>query len=100
MAEAQSPEVLRRKFAEVRPFLDERACRAWAAAEAAALGHGGVTLVARATGLARTTINDGQRDLREQAASHTTRAPRRVRRPGGGRKDRTERDPTLVAELD
>jgi len=93
-------ETLRAKFAAVRPFLDERACRVWAAAEAAALGRGGVTQVARATGLARSTIYEGQRDLKEQQVSDPPRAPRRLRRAGGGRKDLTERDPTLVADLE
>jgi transposase len=89
-----------RSFTAVRPFLDERACRIWAAVEAAALGRGGVTQVARATGLARSTIYEGQRDLKAQQASEQPRARRRLRREGGGRKDLAERDPTLVADLE
>lgn len=100
-------ESVREKYARLQPFLDERARRVWAAAEAASLGHGGVTLVARATGLARSTIYEGERDLREAAppdamAAAPDRGPRlrRVRRPGGGRKPLTERDPELVTALE
>ena len=49
-------ETLRKKFARVAPVLDERGRRVWAAAEAEALGYGGQGLVAKATGLARTTL--------------------------------------------
>src|SRR5713226_7570482 len=52
------------KYATLRPFLDERRRRLWAADEALALGRGGVTLVAAATGLARNTIGVGLRELR------------------------------------
>jgi hypothetical protein len=93
-------EIVQQKFVALRPFMDERTCRVWAAAEAAALGRGGVVLVARATGLARSTLYEGQRELQEQQASGQPRAPRRLRRPGGGRKALTERDPTLVADLE
>jgi hypothetical protein len=57
----------RRKYRVVAPELDERRRRQWAAAEAREIGYGGVSVVARATGLARSTIHAGLRDLR---ASH------------------------------
>ena len=47
---------IRAKYAALRPFLDERRRRLWAANEALALGRGGVTVVVAATGLARNTI--------------------------------------------
>jgi hypothetical protein len=95
-------ESIRRKFELLAPVLDERARRLWAGAEALALGHGGVTLVARATGLARATISDGCRELRGEAPEPLPApAPQgRIRRPGGGRKPLTEHDPALVAALD
>src|SRR3982751_1292006 len=99
MADPDIPETVRRKFQALRPFLDERARRVWAAAEAGALGRGGVVLVARATGLARSTLYEGQRDLREQTAAAPA-ARRRVRRPGGGDKPLTAKDPTLLADLE
>jgi len=49
-------ETLRKKFERVSEVLDERSRRVWAAAEAEALGSGGQSIVAKATGLARTTV--------------------------------------------
>ncbi len=42
---------LREKFAAMAPALNERSRRLWAAAEARALGYGGVALAVRATGV-------------------------------------------------
>ena len=56
--------VVRKKYRELRDFLDERGRRMWAAAEASSLPRGGVSLVAQATGLSRTTIHAGIRELK------------------------------------
>ena len=79
--------------------MDERGRRQWAAAEAGELGWGGVSAVARATGLSRTTITAGLRELDLPAAKRAAEATR-VRRPGGGRKPLTETDPGLLAALE
>jgi len=76
--------------------LDERAMRRWAAAEALSLGRGGTAAVARATGIAESTIRRGRREL----ASGEVPEPGRVRRRGAGRKALTETDPTLLADLE
>jgi hypothetical protein len=76
--------------------LNERSRRLWAAAEAKALGHGGASLVARATGVSRSTIVRG---LKEAAAGHAPGAER-IRRPGGGRKSATSVDPDLRPALE
>ena len=76
--------------------LDERGMRRWAAAEALSLGRGGTAAVARATGIAESTIRRGRRDL----ASGERLEPGRVRRPGAGRKPLTETDPTLLGDLE
>jgi transposase len=76
--------------------LSERGRRIWAATEAQALGHGGIALVARATGVSRSTISRGMRELDEGAALE----PDRVRRAGGGRKRKVDLDPRLVVDLD
>jgi AcrR family transcriptional regulator len=52
-------ESLQKRFERVSPFLDEKRRRILAAAEAEVLGYGGVTKVARATGLSRVTITQG-----------------------------------------
>jgi hypothetical protein len=91
-------ETIRRKFDVLRPFLDERARRLWAAAEALALGRGGVTVVATATGMTRKTIRGGIRDL--QGSPGAPVPDQRQRAPGGGRKALSERDPTLLRDLE
>jgi len=75
-------EVVRKKYLLLRGALGERARRLWAGAEALALGRGGVSLVARATGLSRTTVTAGVRDLSQPQAEQLD--PRRQRRVGGG----------------
>ena len=70
------------KYASSAPVLTERSRRLWAATEAPALGHGGIAKVNRATGLARSTIEGG---IRELDAGETLSTDRTCR-PGGGRK--------------
>src|ERR1700678_1808900 len=79
---------IRGRFEALRPRLDERGRRLFCAAEARTAGYGGVTLVARATGVARSTINRGLKDL--QALDP---APSKIRRPGGGRPALTQTNP-------
>ena len=80
--------------------MDERIRRQWAASEAMALGWGGVSVTAQATGLARNTITQGVRELKERQAHPETSVSERVRRVGAGRKPVTETDPTLLKALD
>jgi hypothetical protein len=81
-------------FERLGPHLDERQRRLWAGAEAAAVGHGGIAAVARATGMRERTIARGLREVRAGAAPTG-----RVRAPGGGRKRLTQTDPGLVPAL-
>jgi len=80
------------------PVLDERSRRQWAAAEALELAWGGVTSVAAATGLSRTTIAAGIGELRSQAEGPA--ATPGIRRPGGGRKHLVDTDLKLWSALD
>lgn len=74
---------------------DERGRRVFAASEARAAGQGGVSAVSKITGLARSTIGRGLKDL------DTAPPPSgRVRWEGGGARPLTERDPTLLADLE
>ena len=54
---------IRARFDAMRVRLDERERRLFAAAEARSAGYGGVSAVARATGIARSTIDRGLKDL-------------------------------------
>ena len=86
----------RAKYKALAPALTERGRRLWAATEARAAGRGGITLVARATGIGYSTIQRGLQDL----AAPPDLAPSRSRRPGGGRKTTLEKDPTLLTDLE
>lgn len=99
MQDAKSIAKIRRKYRALAVEMDERSRRQWAAAEARELGWGGVSAVARATGLSRTTITAGLREL-ELPAKQRAVEGLRVRRPGGGRKALAETDPGLLAALE
>ena len=87
---------IRQRFLELRPALNERGRRLWAASEAKALRYGGITLVARATGLSRRAIHAALNELH----AGTTLPPGRVRRAGAGRKPLTAAQPGLLAALE
>jgi hypothetical protein len=89
-------QTLAAKFDTILPHLDERQRRLVLAAEARSLGHGGISLVARAAGVSRVTITAGVEEL-ETGVDPT---PGRARRAGGGRKPLTETDPELLDALD
>lgn len=84
------------RFLRIRPLLDERARRLFVANEALSLGRGGVSAVAAATGIARSTIDRGMSELK--AADR--QAVGRIRRPGAGRKREAVRQPGLLAALE
>src|SRR4051794_37979621 len=87
---------IRDRFVLLSPHLDERERRLLAATEARAVGYGGIAAVARATGIAVSTIGRGLRELRgtTDAAEAT-----RVRRHGGGRKTLIAASPSLLGDL-
>jgi hypothetical protein len=94
---------IREKYQVLWDEMDERARRLWAASEARALGYGGITAVARATGLAISTICQGLCELSQRvgrASPPQFPLSRRVRRGGGGRKAVTEQDATLWPALE
>ena len=64
---------IQRRFRSLLPFLDERMRRLVAAAESAAIGYGGVSVVARATGVSRRAITEGMKELSQPKASHEPR---------------------------
>jgi len=95
----QRVQELSAKYEALRRELDERTRRLWAAVEARSIGFGGLSLVADATGLARTTIMRGLIELAEPPAA-VEETGRRVRRAGAGRKPTGEREPKLLKALD
>jgi len=95
---------LRTKYKTLSDHLDERSLRLCLASDALALGHGGISRVAKAAGVSRTTIHAGICELRAPAPSASLgsapdKGKRRVRRPGGGRKPLPEKDEALLEDL-
>jgi hypothetical protein len=89
---------VRQRFLDLADILNERQRRLWAAAQAKPLGFGGISLVARATGVSRRAIHVG---LGELAAGVPAPLPAgRARRPGAGRKPLTRLQPGLLVALD
>jgi hypothetical protein len=86
--------VIRERFEAVGRGLNERSRRLLAAAEARTAGYGGIAAASRATGLARSTIGRGLKDLADCGW-----LTGKVRRPGSGRRTLTEADPTLLESL-
>jgi hypothetical protein len=100
MQDAATIERIRAKYIALSPVMDERVRRHWAATEAMALGWGGITIAALATGLARNTIATGVRELAQRGTQSNVSIDVRLRRPGGGRKPIAETDPLLLRALE
>jgi len=92
---AQVAESVARKYAVLRPHLDERQRRLLLGLEAQELGRGGIKTIAEATGVHPDTIARGVSELEGRPQPQ-----RRVRAPGGGRKKLAETDPDLAVQLE
>jgi hypothetical protein len=86
--------VIRERFAAVSHGLNERSRRLLVAAEAKTAGYGGIAAASRATGIARSTIGRGLRDLADPGSLRGE-----IRRPGSGCPSLTQKDPTLLDDL-
>ena len=87
---------IKKRFAVLNKFLDERSRRLVAGAECLALARGGISAVSRATGISRPVIRLGMAELKNPR----TALAGRVRRPGGGRKRISESDPGILSDLE
>jgi transposase len=87
------------RFSRLEASLDERMRRLWAAAESAAHGRGGMSLVARASGISRRAIAVGLAELMKEP-DRSQQAHRPVRQKGGGRKKAALKDPNLLLDLE
>src|SRR3954447_9686422 len=96
---------IRKRFLALRPVLNERMRRLMAAAEANAAGFGGISAVARSTGVSPRAIRAGQLELdelsRQEASGEESEfRAQRIRKPGGGRKKTVDKDPRLLSDLE
>ena len=96
MPDAQVVKWIRDKYLAIVSDLDERGIRRWAAAEARSLGWGGISAVAKATGISDRTIRNGIQELDDPQAPTADRQ----RRTGGGRRRREEEEPGLIEALE
>ncbi|MCX6706384.1 MAG: ISAzo13 family transposase, partial [Candidatus Woesebacteria bacterium] len=88
---------LEKKIEKMLPFLNEKQQRIYCALEAEAIGHNGVSIVSKASNKSRPTITLGKKQLKEG----TIKFPiERVRKKGGGRKNKYEKHPELLSKLD
>lgn len=88
--------IVEKKYEAIRPYLNERGRRLWAAAEAESYGRGGIALISQATGLSNKTIHKGLSELKDP----TPPADERVRKIGGGRKKITQKNGKILTVLD
>jgi Rhodopirellula transposase DDE domain len=88
------PSAIRERFTAVGRELNERTRRLFAAVEARTAGYGGIAACSQATGIARSTIGRGLKDLDDPASLSGV-----VRRTGSGRPALTDTDPTLLEDL-
>ena len=87
---------VQQRYEELSSVLNEQGLRRFAATEARTYGRGGVSVVSRITGIARSTISRGIREIAEKRQLEAGR----VRQRGGGRKAKSTKDPTLLSDLE
>ena len=96
----QAEAKIKQRYEAVKETLTERARRLFVASEALTYGYGGIIGASRATGMAPSAIGRGIKEVRAMEEGWTPPwGVERSRRPGGGRKKATEKDPTLLPDL-
>ncbi len=83
------------KYKNLRPYLNEKSSRIWAATESEAIGWGGIKIVCEATGLSKPTVIKGKKELKSEPVFDE-----RLRKKGGGRKPLTADNKELEHRLD
>jgi transposase len=90
------------KFNKLSSLMDEKLKRQWAATEAKVIGHGGIALVSRATGIDKNTIKSGITEITKKGRKSklSNNSSSRIRKEGGGRKSLLEKEPDLKNALE
>lgn len=91
---------IRTRYANIEWALNEKLRRLFAANEAKVFGHGGITLVQKATGVARNSIKQGLKELSNKEAEVSHSPSTRIRKIGGGRKASVKKDKKLRVALE
>ena len=100
MNKKQLIESVRNKYCDLSDCLNERGRRLWGAVEANTIGRGGITIVALATGLSRTTIHEGIKELQTNISDEKQGYNKKQRVDGGGRNKFVENNPKVKANLE
>lgn len=93
-----SKNTIRKKYLSINHSLNEKTRRLWCAAEALAIGDGGVALVHEATKLSRSTIYLGIQDIQQKQRRKQSKG--RIRKKGGGAKSIVSKTPKIVPVLE
>ena len=97
----ETEEAIRARYINLEWALDEKLRRLFAANEAKVFGHGGITLVRKATGVARNSIKQGLKELSSKKEEGITPSvSTRIRKVGGGRKASVKNDKKLQDALE
>ena len=88
---------IKNRYKMIVDHLNEKTRRLWCANESIAIGRGGISLIAKATGISRTTITEGEKELKGKKETTTVE---RVRRLGGGRKRIIDKDQAFKKDLE
>ena len=100
MVDSEIIAAVRNKYQALKPVMDEKVQRRWAACEAMTIGWGGITVVSKATGISRPTIRAGIAEVQSGVpAAEEVPQRRSIRRAGGGRHCLSESNPTLLKDL-
>ena len=94
----QTDALLKEKYKLLMPLLNEKETRIVLAADARSLGRGGLSKVAKLSGMSRVTLNVGLQDLSLKKENEVLKT--RSRKPGGGRKKATEKDRALAQVIE
>jgi hypothetical protein len=86
---------IRQRYEGLFPVLNEQSLRRFVAIEARSYCRGGVSVMSRITGIARSTISRGVREIAEKRALEAGRQRKR----GGGQKTKQAEDSTLLSNL-
>ena len=89
-------EKIQERFQRIKKHLDEKSRRLWCANEAISIGSSGISLVSNATGVSRTTITEGVKEIKGEKELPTDS----MRRKGGGRKLKIEKDKELRTDIE
>ena len=88
---------LKYKYSIIKPHLNERSRRIWSGIEASSYGHGGIELIHKVTGLSKSTIRQGIKEINQSPLLNDP--TNRIRKKGGGRKSITTSQPGILEAL-